>query len=147
MQGKTDVYFVKPSPRISRTGGSLRLVNTGEAPVTEPMRILIVDAHPVFRYGLGELLRTQADFNVVCATATANEAVELLDRLKPEILLLDVSIARAAGWDTLRCLRRVRHQVRTILVATAIAQDELAITQTLGAQGLILRDTPVPDVL
>jgi two-component system, NarL family, nitrate/nitrite response regulator NarL len=105
-------------------------------------RILLADDHPIFRDGLKRLLENERDF-VVCGEAEdGGEAVRKVRQLKPDMLLLDLSMPGAGGLDALRELSE-EHDIRTcILLLTAeIEQEELVTALQLGARGVVMKDS------
>lgn len=61
---------------------------------TEPIRILIADDHPIFRFGMRTLLTALADFTVVGEAVTGAEAIQLTDSLMPDVVLMDIKQQR-----------------------------------------------------
>lgn len=106
----------------------------------ESIRILIVDIHPIFRYGLRMLLRTEADMQVVGEVADGAEAVRIAGVLKPDILLIDLAIQRPSEAQTLKEISRALPDLRTILLLTA--QDDrqqLIDALRLGVRGVVMK--------
>jgi two-component system, LytTR family, response regulator len=85
------------------------------------MNLLIVDDEPAARMGLMKLCERAPDMRVVGEAGTGARAIEAVESLRPDLMLLDADLPDMSGFDVLRALRR-RHQRRTILV-TANAQD------------------------
>jgi len=85
------------------------------------MNLLIVDDEPAARVGLIRLCERAPDMHVVGEAGTGAKAIEAVESLRPDLMLLDADLPDMSGFDVLRALRR-RHQRRTILV-TANAQD------------------------
>ena len=85
------------------------------------MNLLIVDAEPAVRAGLIRLCERARDMHVVGEAGTGARAIEAVESLRPDLMLLDADLPDMSGFEVLRSLRR-RHQRRTILV-TANAQD------------------------
>jgi two-component system, LytTR family, response regulator len=86
-----------------------------------PMNLLIVDDEPAARTGLIRLCERAPDMRVVGEAGTGAKAIEAVESLRPDLMLLDADLPDMSGFDVLRALRR-RHKRRTILV-TANAQD------------------------
>jgi two-component system LytT family response regulator len=85
------------------------------------MNFLIVDGEPAARVALIRLCERAQDMHVVGEAGTGARAIEAIESLRPDLMLLDADLPDMSGFDVLRALRR-RHQRRTILI-TANAQD------------------------
>ena len=110
------------------------------------IRVLIADDHPVFRQGLLSVFRTQPEFKIVGEAVDGKQAIELTQKLHPDILLLDLVMPRLAGLDTLRELGSASTPVRTIVLTAAVEKEQIAEALQLGARGIVLKDAPT-DVL
>jgi DNA-binding NarL/FixJ family response regulator len=105
-------------------------------------RILIADDHPLFRDGLRRLLESERDF-VVCGEAVnGNETANKVRQLRPDLLLLDLSMPGSGGLEALRELADEDIRTRTLLLTAAIEQEELVAALQLGARGLVMKDSP-----
>ena len=109
--------------------------------MTTPARILIADDHPIFRDGLRRLLESERDFRVVGEACDGVEAVDLVRKLKPEILLLDLAMPRRAGLEALRELSTDTTAVRVILLTAAAEKEQIVEALQLGARGVVLKDS------
>jgi DNA-binding NarL/FixJ family response regulator len=110
------------------------------------IRVLIADDHPVFRQGLVSVFRTEQEFKVIGEAVDGKQALELTQKLHPDILLLDMIMPRLAGLDTLRELASAPTPVRTIVLTASIEKEQIARALQLGARGIVLKDAPT-DVL
>lgn len=110
--------------------------------MSEPIRILVADDHPVVRDGLVAVLSTQPDFAVVGEAGSGAEAVRQAADLRPDVVLLDLEMPGMDGVEALREMRTHRPDVR-VIVFTAFDSDEriLAAVQA-GAQGYLLKGAP-----
>ena len=109
--------------------------------MTVSVRILIADDHPIFRDGLKRLLESEHGFRVVGEACDGIEAVELVRKLNPEILLLDLAMPRRAGIEALRDLSTNTVPVRVILLTAAAEKEQIVEALQLGARGVVLKDS------
>jgi DNA-binding NarL/FixJ family response regulator len=114
--------------------------------MSEPIRILVADDHPVVRDGLVAILSTQPDFEVVGEAGTGAEAVAQAQALDPDVLLLDLEMPELDGVGVLRRLREIGAAVR-VVVFTAFDTDERILDAVqAGAQGYLLKGAPREDL-
>lgn len=111
------------------------------------MRILICDDQPIIRNGLSMILTIQPDMVVVGQACDGIEAIEQVERLNPDMVLMDLKMPRMNGVEAIRQLR-ARHPHIRILVLTTYDDDSwLFDALHAGAAGYILKDTPPDDLL
>src|SRR4051794_1746796 len=110
-------------------------------------RILIADDHPVFRQGLISIFRNQPDFTVVGEAADGREALQRIEELNPDILLLDLMMPRLTGLQTLHELASSPDPVRTIVLTASIAKEQIVQSLQLGARGVLLKEAPTETLL
>lgn len=110
--------------------------------MSDTIKILVADDHPVVRDGLVAILSTQPDFAIVGEAANGREVVEQMQRLMPDVLLLDLEMPEMDGVQALRRVREFMPSARAI-VFTAFDTDEriLGAVQA-GAQGYLLKGAP-----
>jgi len=108
---------------------------------TNRISILIADGHQMFREGLQKLLEAEPDLCVVGGAADAEEAVRLVKKLQPDILLLDLDGRQSPALDVARELSRSGSPVRIILLASAM--DKLVVLEAvqLGTWGIVWKDS------
>jgi DNA-binding NarL/FixJ family response regulator len=111
------------------------------------IRTVLVDDHPVFRDGLADLLRTAPDIEVLAVGGTGEEAVELVARLVPDVLVVDLHMPGLGGVEAIRRILPARPDVR-VLVLTMDDADALVVAAVrAGARGYLLKDSEPDDVL
>ncbi len=110
--------------------------------MSDTIRILLADDHPVVRDGLVAILGTQPDFAVVGEAGDGQEAVKLAMELAPDVTLLDLEMPGLDGVQTLQQIRAQQPDAR-IIVFTAFDTDERILTAVqAGAQGYLLKGVP-----
>jgi two-component system, NarL family, nitrate/nitrite response regulator NarL len=107
----------------------------------EDVRIVIADDHPIFRAGLRSVLEAEPGFVVVGEASDGAEAVRLTLSLRPDVLLLDLSMPGVSGMDALSELEAVSGPVRTIVLTAAIEKADIVKALQLGAAGVLLKAT------
>jgi two-component system nitrate/nitrite response regulator NarL len=111
------------------------------------IKVLIVDDHPTFRYGLRKLLEVEGDFEVVGELADGVDVVSQVEALNPDVLLLDLSMPRRTGLEVLADLAACGSKVRTILLAAALDSADMAKAFRLGARGVMLKESATELIL
>lgn len=104
------------------------------------MRILLADDHPMIRTAIEALLRN-TPFEIVGMAATGEQAVQKVDELKPDILLLDLQMPGGTGMDVLRRVRANGGKTRIVLLTAAIDDASLIEARSLRVQGMVLKNS------
>jgi len=84
-------------------------------PVSSGRRILLVDDHEVTRRGIRALIETEADLEVCGEAAGAKDAIEQIQNLHPDVIILDLQLPDESGWSVIRQLRRLGASSRIII--------------------------------
>lgn len=109
------------------------------APEQQKIRIVIADDHAVLLESLAMLLGTQPDFVVIGAASTGNEALQLVKRHSPQVLVLDLFMPDGDGFDVLRTLDHAGARVASVVLTGSESQSDYVQTVRLGARGLVLK--------
>ena len=111
------------------------------------IRIVLVDDHEMVREGLRTFLGRENDMEIVGEAGTAAEALELVKRLRPRLVLLDLQLPDASGMDICRKLQALAPKLR-ILVLTGYSEEATVIaTLQSGAHGYVLKDVRMDELL
>jgi len=106
----------------------------------ETIRVMLVDDHALVREGTRDLLEREEDLEVVAEAADGIEAVELADKHRPDVIIMDIAIPRLNGIDATRQIKAL-HPTIAVLVLTAYDNDQyiFALLEA-GAAGYLLKD-------
>ncbi len=104
------------------------------------IRLLIVDDHEMVREGLKAMLVSEPDFSIVGDAASAEQALVLIERLRPDIALLDIRLPGTSGIEVCRTVT-ARYPETAVIILTTYTDDNL-VAQAIqaGARGFILKD-------
>jgi DNA-binding NarL/FixJ family response regulator len=105
------------------------------------IRIVIADDRTIFREGLKKVLSGQQQFQVIGETGNGKDACRLVEKLKPDALLLDMAIPKMSGTDVLKCLAESKSKTRAILLSGNMEDEEITKALELGARGVVLKDS------
>lgn len=106
-----------------------------------PIRILLVDDHNVVRQGLRMVLSLENDLQVVGEAANGLEAVEQVQALQPQVVLMDLLMPVMNGVDAIRAIKAAHPEIEVVAL-TSVLEDHLVIDAVeAGAMGYLLKET------
>ncbi|WP_432541626.1 response regulator [Kineococcus sp. SYSU DK002] len=106
-------------------------------------RVVVVDDHPVVRGGLEALLATAGDLEVVGSAGDGREALELVARLLPDVVLMDLRMPGVDGASATERIRREHPSVHVLVLTTYETDADIVRAVEAGATGYLLKDTPL----
>ncbi len=104
------------------------------------IKILIADDHSLVRQGLKQIVELEPDIKVIGLAADGEEAILKTQQLKPDIVLLDISMPKLNGIQTLRRLKDMDNTIKIIMLTFHEDREYLFETINLGANGYVLKD-------
>lgn len=109
--------------------------------------IVVVDDHPIIRRGLKSLLETQADFQVVGETGSGFEAVQMIERLQPNIVLLDLMLDGISGIEVARRIATNSAGSRVIIFSVLDSERHVLEALRTGVKGYVLKQSPAEELI
>jgi two-component system, NarL family, nitrate/nitrite response regulator NarL len=107
--------------------------------MSQDIRILLVDDHSLFRDSLSRLLQTEPGFRMVGSCATVTEALEIVDREQPDVILLDYDLGEEQGTTALDEIRKHGFQGRVLMVTAGMSDAATVRVLESGSQGIFLK--------
>ena len=104
-----------------------------------PLRILIVDDHPLVRQGISSIVTSEPGMSVVAEAATGYEGVEMFRRHKPDVTLMDLRLPDMSGIDALAAIRMEFRDARIAILTTFEGDVEVQRALKAGASGYMLK--------
>ena len=105
-----------------------------------PVRILIVDDHPLMRFGIASAIQAHRDMTVVAEAESAADAVEAFRQHRPDITLMDIRMPNGSGIQALIDIRGEFPDARIILLTTATGDVNVVRAFQAGAMGYLMKD-------
>jgi DNA-binding NarL/FixJ family response regulator len=106
-----------------------------------PIRILIVDDHPVVCAGLTSMLNTHDGFEIIGSAARGEEGLAIIQRSKPHILLLDLRMPGMDGIAVMHALKGIESPPQVIVLTSFEKDEDVYRSIRAGAHGYLLKDT------
>ena len=108
--------------------------------VEKKYRILIAEDHTLFRQGLKALLSLEEDLQVVGEAADGHHAIERAKELKPDLILLDISMPRVDGMAAIKEIKRACPEAKILILTVHKTEEHVLETLKSGASGYLLKD-------
>jgi DNA-binding NarL/FixJ family response regulator len=103
------------------------------------IRVLVVDDHAILRDGIRSLLESQEDIIVVGEACNGSEAIELVDKLLPDIVLMDISMPKTNGLEATREIKKRHPKINVLILTQHDNREYIAPALGAGASGYVLK--------
>lgn len=104
-----------------------------------PIRVLILDDHPVVRFGIAAIVASQADMEVVGQASKGQEAIDIYRQHHPDITLIDLRLPDIPGVQVIRSIRRLNQDAKLLVLTTYDGDEDIFQAIRAGAAGYIIK--------
>ena len=111
----------------------------------QPIRVLLVDDHPVVRAGIEGILSSQPDIEVAGEASDGLEAISLNQTLRPDVILMDLQMPEMDGVTAIKAIREQANPPHILVLTTYDTDADIVQAIQAGATGYLLKDTPRED--
>ena len=111
------------------------------------IRVMLVDDQAMVRVGFRMIIETEADLTVVGEAADGREAVDMVDRCRPDVVLMDVRMPRMDGLEATAIVTARPDAPRVLMLTTFDAEDYVYTALRSGASGFLLKDAPAEQLI
>ena len=109
-------------------------------------RVLIVDDHPMVTEGIQAILESYDDIDVVGTLGSGQEAVDQVNALTPDVILLDLNMPGLSGLSATEMILEVRPETRIVILSMHDSPEYISTALSHGAKGYILKDVPTDEI-
>ena len=113
---------------------------------TEPIRVLVVDDHPIVRQGLRSFLSSRAGIEVVGEAGDAEEGLAEASRLLPDVVLMDLVMPGGGAVEAIAAIGALSRPPRVVVLTSFSADDQVLPAVRSGASGYVMKDAPPAEV-
>jgi two-component system, NarL family, response regulator LiaR len=107
----------------------------------EPIRVFVADDHTIVRKGITALLSAKPEFEVVGEAENGREAVMEVERLRPDVILMDLAMPEMDGVEAIRAIKERQPDARILVLTSFAADDKSFPAIKAGALGYLLKDS------
>lgn len=112
-----------------------------------PLTLVVIDDHPLFRKAVLQLVRMTLEFNVVGEASTGEEGLALIQKLQPDMVLLDLNMKGMGGIEVLKIIKSWETEIRVVMLTVSDSADDLVAALRAGADGYLLKEMEPEDLL
>ncbi|MDG5786165.1 response regulator transcription factor [Evansella sp. AB-P1] len=104
------------------------------------LKVIIADDHPVIRDGFSIILSTEKEIEVVGTAQNGNEAISLVMKYKPDIVLMDLYMPEKNGLEALKEIKYAKEETKVLILSSMVDEDVVIDCLSNGASGVLLKD-------
>jgi len=114
--------------------------------MTQPIRIVIVDDHPMVAEGIQSILESYDDVDVIATLSDGAQIIEQAPALVPDVILLDLNMPGIGGLSTTEILLEQRPETRILILSMHDSPEYITSALSHGAMGYVLKDVPTDEI-
>lgn len=114
---------------------------------SHPIRLLLVDDHPLILAGLADTIANEPDLRVVGELADGDGVIAAFDALRPDITIMDIAMPGTNGLQALEALRQAHGHARVIMLTTLVGDHQMRRAFELGAAGFLMKHSLRKDLI
>ena len=114
---------------------------------TVPIKVLLVDDHPLVLEGIAAIIGTYPHIDVVGAAASASEALCLADKTDPDITMMDINMSGTNGLDAIELFKEQHPNTRIIMLSMHDNREYISTSVMYGASGYVLKDVSTNEII
>lgn len=114
--------------------------------MTKPIRIVVVDDHPMVAEGIQAILETYDDLDVVGTLSNGQEIIDQMETLKPDVILLDLNMPQVNGLSATEIILERHPGTRILILSMHDSSEYISSALSHGAVGYILKDVPTEEI-
>jgi DNA-binding NarL/FixJ family response regulator len=115
--------------------------------MSEPVRVVVADDHPIVRGGIVALLQSEPDIDVVGEAADGDRAVLLAGELQPDLVLMDLRMPKVDGAEATARILAARPETKVLVLTTYESDENILTAIEAGASGYLLKAAPQEEIL
>lgn len=108
---------------------------------------MVVDDHPTFRDGLSRLLQEETDLEVIATPGDGEQAIELADKLKPDVIIMDIAMPKINGIEAAKRIKSQNPGISILMVSAYSYQSYVLASLRAGAAGYLLKNAPLQELV
>lgn len=115
--------------------------------MAEKRKVVIAEDHTILREGLRALLSSSPDFEIVGEAEDGRDAIQCVENVKPDLVLMDLSMPRMNGMDAIREIKKLCPGTKILVLTVHKAEEYVRATLQAGADGYVLKDATHPELV